>query len=74
MPSNLHIIEPEILTKIITDTEINSAELHTAESFYNDELRWDPIQYIRSISFDFQSTDRNVISAWLQKLITEIPE
>lgn len=72
--AEIKFIEPLILTKTITEIEIYSADLHTAESFYNEELRWDAVKYIRSVSFDFKSSDNNAISTWLLKLITRIPE
>lgn len=74
LTSRLHTIEPIIITKTITDSEISSVSLHTAESFYSNELQWDALKYIRSISLDFQSNDKNAISTWIQDLITKVPE
>lgn len=66
--------EPLIITKVITNSEICSVDLHTAESFYIDELQCDALKYFRSVSLDLQSNDKNAISIWIQELIAKVPE
>ncbi|MFJ8519456.1 hypothetical protein [Lysinibacillus xylanilyticus] len=66
--------EPLIITKVITDSEICSVDLHAAESFYIDELQCDALKYFRSVSLDLQSNDKNAISIWIQELIAKVPE
>lgn len=67
-------IEPNIIKKIISSEELLTSTLHTAEAFYNDELKWDALLYVRSITFDFQIDNPVAINTWYKKLITRIPE
>ena len=57
-------IEPNVIKKIISSEELLTSTLHTAEAFYNDELKWDALLYVRSITFDFQIDNPVAINTW----------
>lgn len=67
-------IEPNIIKKEISTVDLLSSNLQTAETFYTDELKWDALLYVRSITFEFQIDNHKAIDSWLKKLITKIPE
>ncbi len=66
-------IEPVIIRKTISNTELYLGDIFTAKTFYTEELSWDALQYIRTVSFNFQSPEENVIAKWFHELIKQIP-
>lgn len=66
-------IDPTIITKTISNTELYLGDIYTAQTFYTEELSWDALQYIRAVSFEFQTPEQDAIAKWFNELIKEIP-
>lgn len=65
-------IDPTIITKTISNTELYLSDIYTAQTFYTEELSWDALQYIRAVSFEFQTPEQDAIAKWFNELIKEI--